>query len=528
MGKPGWFLQFVFLFILGAFACPHAPAAQIQGQPVGVIYNLQGGSWDAFNKYPASSSNTIPLDGQRMGNISHLGAKWNRSQYVDGPNAFGVIAFDQFGPMFSPAYANGQQLLGLNKGYGAWNGFYVDRVNAFPAIVDDGMTNYVNGELLDGLNAGINNGSLLVWSGAYEDHCVIFPPSLVYTGGVVIASVTVPGYDTIYMTFDGTTPTTSPIGPTSLVPYSLAPPAGTYTYDGALTLPFNATVQAVQGHGLYGFCGVATLLNALNFGENWSNNVVANGGASPSIATVTNLTIFGAGLNNDGLLNQSLGATPSIWHLNAIASDSLIAGLTPQIYYFGNQPWVNHNFVLADLTVNGFTGDGATKYADTGFNPATVFNASKIGGLSSYAYVAAGASGFTLAANIGGTALYLEPKFTDLNAYTGDSIDTITVVGSPGDGFYSGNRTGASTHLLYFANSGTGWASVGTSAAVAVTTYPNGAIYFLAQHFNATINNFSSSTCSYVSLHNGFSSASGQKEYNHVQTLRTALGGGFR
>jgi hypothetical protein len=258
-----------------------------------------------------------------------------------------------------------------------------------------------------------------------------------------------------------------------------------------------------------------------DMGYQFVTNVVASGGAAPASGTVNALDIFYGGLVADGIDTKFLS-------INAFAPDNLNAGVMPFIYYKGLKPWTSHNFVGGDLTVNGLTGNGSTKYMECGWNPNTIFGASTSSGMSGYGYVSAGNSGYLATTISGSTVFYIDAKFTDLNGYSGNSQDTVTVVPSPGNGFFSMNRTGANTHVLYFANSGTGWASVGSSAGVAFTSYPTQAAFILARNNNGATDGYSSSTLSYISLHTGLSSADGQKEYNRVQTLRTSLGGGFR
>lgn len=464
------------------------------------------------------------MNGLNLGNVSHLGANWRRSAYVDRNNAFGVIAFDQMGVPLSPAYANGLAVNGLNQGSG-FNGAYVDRADIFPAMLFDQMTNYVNGAMLNGLNGGNNNGLNVLWNGVYADECIRVPPTITYFGGVFVAAVNVPGFDTILISFDGSTPAFPSGGASSSLAYGLAPPAGTYTYDGAMTIPWNCTITAVQGHGLIGFCGNA-VTNVPDLGENWSNNVVANGGASPAVATVVAVNQFGAGLNNDGLLLLSLGANPSVWALNVIAPDSLIAATTPQIYFKGSQPWANNGpYVGGDLTINGLTGNASTKFLNTGFNPATVFGSTVQGACSWYAYHTT-ATGYSIG-NDDGTRLFGgAAKYTDGRSYAenGAVANEIGVNPSSGDGFYSNERTSSTVHKFYFATSLSAFAQIGATDTSAFTAYSSTACYVGGLNSFA----FSSDTISYVSFHNGFTAAQSQAEYNRVQTLRTALGGGFR
>lgn len=514
-----------------------ARCAQIQGQPVGVIYNLQGGSWDAFNKYPASATVTVPLNGQLLGNISHLGAKWNRSVYVDRFNAFGVIAFDQYLPPYSPAYNNGDPLNGLNQGNG-WNGPYVAHSAAFPSFAWDAMTNYSNGQNLAGLNAGNDNAVSVFWNGAYVARCAGVGPTIQYVGGIVSVFNVVPGFSALWVTFDGTTPALPVLANTDSLDYSLLPPSGTYGYAGPFTVGFNATVTAVGGTTFPTTgCFVTSALAIKSMGENWSNNVVANGGAVPSVQTVTAINVLAGGLNVDG---QIVGTPPRVAMMNVIAPDSLIAATTPAIYPVGSQPWANHNFVSGDLTVNGLVGNGVTKYMDTGLIPNAANSplASTLAGETIYVYDDDGTAG-EIEIGVSGSPpssdFSLYTHFSDGQTYFNDwkfinpGQDYATAA-SPGAGFYSGQRISATDIKIYFANSGTAFSAIATGTG----TPQSGAIFgtfdilFMAGSTVGTPALFTKKRVSFAAVTSGYDSTHTQALYNRVQTFRTAIGGGFR
>lgn len=90
---------------------------------------------------------------------------------------------------------------------------------------------------------------------------------------------------------------------------------------------------------------------------NWGFRILKNGGTFPR---GTNLVATSNFLEKiDPFLNQ-------IYALNPFLPESLTASLTPLVVGPGNDPWINHNFVAGDLTVNGLQGNASNKYLDTG------------------------------------------------------------------------------------------------------------------------------------------------------------------
>ena len=338
-------------------------------------------------------------------------------------------------------------------------------------------------------------------------------PVYINTGTATLLG-TFPG--NIYVTFDGTTPGATLSGVTSQLG-GVSPPSGTYLYDAPMALPWNCTITARGTNGLFPYRLLQT--NVVSFGENWSNNVVANGGASPSVNTVTNINLFGIGLNNDGIITNLVTC-------NIVATDSLIAASTPVIYTAGNKFWINHNFVAGDLSVNGLTGDGATKYFQTGLIPTNALD-NRVG-ISVYAYSTNGTGGIDFGANNGvGITDALYSRFTDNHTYSDNGASRINLTINQGNGFYSANRTANTTHVLYFANSGTAWASIGSDA-TAVGATSTLEMYAWALNNVGGPANWVGHTLSYLSAHKGMTSALAQKEFNRVQALRTSFGGGFR
>lgn len=261
----------------------------------------------------------------------------------------------------------------------------------------------------------------------------------------------------------------------------------------------------------------------------WANRVVANGGASPSAGTVTALRTFWAGLISDGIAS-------SILCLNPIAPDSLIAALTPFVRGIGSDPWTNHNFVSADLTVNGLIGDASSKYLDTGFNALSGFTTNN-SGMTIYEYTHATSSStnndaFGAQADNAHCMNLLTHNGPDGQCYVDNYNNTVgqgrMTTSAPGNGYSSANRTASNAASYYFANSTTTH-----SAIVSMTTsggsLPNLTEYMLALNFAGSVfsSSYSNARASFAAFHLGFSAANSLKFYNRIQTLRTSFGGGF-
>ena len=126
----------------------------------------------------------------------------------------------------------------------------------------------------------------------------------------------------------------------------------------------NAEVQQLAAS--FSLPGIqATITAGSDNANRWNSKVQADGGAALSAGTLTAFAACVDGMISDGTYN-------SILVFNSIPKDGLTAVLRPWSR-IGNTfaAWTNHNFVAGDLTVNGLTGDGATKYLDTGFNAST-------------------------------------------------------------------------------------------------------------------------------------------------------------
>jgi hypothetical protein len=288
------------------------------------------------------------------------------------------------------------------------------------------------------------------------------------------------------------------------------------------TITFEVTASNSGGSGSpatsSATSAVIAATNAL--ATDWAARVVANGGAAPSGGTVTAISNFCDALDSASLTSKMIA-------VNFFAPDSLAAAITPLIKNLGNDPWTNSNFIAGDLTVNGLAGDGATKYLHTGVNPSSIAGQPNSGGYTIYFYTCPSEASTDL-------AVYVNPDQSGLFNLSGTVVFDCwnysagrTSVSLPGFlGYVSGNRVSASETHIYAANSGTAHYSAATSAG-APGTPPNADLWAWAMNATGLPLYFSSKRISFMAVHEGLTGSESLNFYNAVQSLRTALGGGY-
>jgi hypothetical protein len=180
------------------------------------------------------------------------------------------------------------------------------------------------------------------------------------------------------------------------------------------------------------------------------------------------------------------------------------------------------------LTINGAASDNALQeYMPTDINPSTDLTASNCG--QSFYIYSNNHDGTDAGTVSGSTALQVAAKEVDNNYYfiIGDTTaNKISAAATPLLGFYSDNRTSTTSHKVYFANGSTAFAQFGSTDSTSFTgTLPNLVISLFA--YNA-IAHFTLDRLSYYSVHDGFSSAEAQAEYNLVQAFLVEKGGGYQ
>lgn len=285
------------------------------------------------------------------------------------------------------------------------------------------------------------------------------------------------------------------------------------------------TSEVLKLSASYSLPGIQTNKSAGTDNANrWNTKVQSNGGGAVS---GTILTAFGTAL--DSLISG--GVYNRVLQLNPISSD-LTAVLTPWSR-LGNvlTVWVNHNFVAGDLTINGITGNGTTKYIDTVINPFTAISSANSGGIAIYGKtVAASAAGVHFGcfapANSG---FYCKLDQTgNTNGIIADNGNP-TNVAFPGNGFFSFQRVSSTDLRAYWGNSTNPHAQIGATVVAAnATAMPNQNAAFMALNNNATIANWVTDTISFIIVFNGgLSSSDDSTVFSAVQTFLTSKGGGF-
>lgn len=258
----------------------------------------------------------------------------------------------------------------------------------------------------------------------------------------------------------------------------------------------------------------------------WARRIVVNGSIETQAIINAHNTMWGsfvtAGI--DSLQIAFLTYSPT----------GLINATTPVKVGGGNDPWTNTNFLAGDLDINGLKGDGGGKVLVPGFNLATLFPDDTKLGYSVYSpqtasSVTNGVIGSSNAAfSNNGSLLVCQggTSFFECWNVTGAAGSGFLSVTETFSGYYSGNRTAANAMALYHANSVTPFVAVATGAGTDGTR-PNVAI--AAHGINVIGIGFQLSPLrlSFLSLHQPYTSPQAQAEFNAIQALRTAIGGGF-
>lgn len=253
----------------------------------------------------------------------------------------------------------------------------------------------------------------------------------------------------------------------------------------------------------------------------WAAQVVTNGGAAPSQSTQDAFCACVAGLKSDGVWSSIVAA-------NFGAPDSLIAFRTPILAGNGLALWQNTAFVSGDLSANGLTGNGSSKDLQNNLNCGTLFSDGQHCGFAWYTqHVVAG--GFDGGIQTGdgsllGAANWTSGKSLGRNGTPAGTND-ISVT-SPGAGYYCDSRVSSIDHRLYFANSTTPHAQIGsTDTASWAGGFTNVAQFrlFCIDATGPTL--FSGDTDSVFIWHTGVTALQSSKCFSRLDTLRQTIGG---
>lgn len=266
--------------------------------------------------------------------------------------------------------------------------------------------------------------------------------------------------------------------------------------------------------------------------HDWNRKIVDAGGAAISSTTSNAARTYESGLDTQSLLYKMLVA-------NLYAPDNLTAVRVPLIWQAGSEVWTNFNFGSTNLTVNGLTGNGTTKYLGTGIHPSVVANrgfGAASAGISLLIYntpssaanmLEVGGQASAPAANI--FSLGMQVGLLTYYCWSSTTVNTDfarrTVPVTNYAGFLSGNRTAANAiRLDWVTNSVHNIATNGTGNQSASPIATN--LFAGAFNANGTAANFSDRTISYAAWHSGLTQTESSNHWELVKAFRNSAGGG--
>lgn len=274
----------------------------------------------------------------------------------------------------------------------------------------------------------------------------------------------------------------------------------------------------------------------------WVSRVIGAGGSDPSESTKDALSDFMYSLDAASL-------TPKIIALNCFVPDSLIACCVPLIANAGLTVWTNNNFVDSDLSVNGLQGslNAPNKYLETGLTA----NDWPID--PNFGIPDAGVS-ICHTSNYGGVGDNCCWKFVDgtgiewsllmygtnsSEAILGDPVaNKLSSMGTGSDNMFFGVNSftdysiPALAFRCYSGRTPFGIVLEGEQLNVGVPPFPGtGPVGVTLPLFitnnNGVYQNPSKIRLSFAAYHEGLPQTDTDQLYALIQTMRTALGGGF-
>jgi hypothetical protein len=258
----------------------------------------------------------------------------------------------------------------------------------------------------------------------------------------------------------------------------------------------------------------------------WVTRIIRSGGNIPSNNTLIALTNFLLGMD-------SVGLTSKILIVNAFVPDSLVAATVPLLKVSTGDNWTNHNFVSGDLSVNGLTGDGSTKYLDTGFIPNSYLSQTSV---SVIIYCTlAGSTGCT---RMGAAEAAGALRFSWDNGSLGDYFccyDTTYQGGVMNNstyflGYVCGTKISSTTRIIYEANSITPHYAACTTTGTDTgghNTIPTNNLYCFTGNEGGTPSGFYPGRLSFAAVGFAISAIDSSNLFMLIQTLRQNLGGGY-
>jgi hypothetical protein len=247
----------------------------------------------------------------------------------------------------------------------------------------------------------------------------------------------------------------------------------------------------------------------------WVARVVAAGSTvSPASAAAHDAFITAA---------KSGGFWSLLSRFNTYGANTLAGALVPLVNTVGNATDTNHNFVSGDFSLAvGLTGDGATKYLDTGALPSSFATTTSLHLAACTSTNAGNYNGFLMGSEDVGNTNRLEfiensggPTFSFYTSATfyGSSYNTSA------PGFYIGSRTGITTSGLY-----RNAVSKATSSGTGNSPSSLHSIYVHAANVAGSVTSPVRDIFQSYSCGSGLTSTQATAYYNALNTLMTALG----
>jgi len=269
--------------------------------------------------------------------------------------------------------------------------------------------------------------------------------------------------------------------------------------------------------------------------HDYATRVTTYGGSAISVGTSNALRDFRIGLDTDGLLYNMVV-------VNCYVPDNLVAVRLPLIYQNGFELWTNNAFAASNLTVNGLTGDGTTKFLGTAINPTTVvqggfsdtsagmtilnFLAPTSSGDHEFAVNGTAANSLFSLLNESGVLKFYCWKFVTVN--TEFVAITAPSPGATWPGYLSGNRTAANAiRLDWVTNSVWNIATNGTGNQTGARTSMTNLYAHAISGPGTVAASWSDRTISFIALHPGLTTTQSSNLWIRVFNLRTAFGGGL-
>jgi len=246
----------------------------------------------------------------------------------------------------------------------------------------------------------------------------------------------------------------------------------------------------------------------------WQLRVLAAGG------TVSQPTLRAASTMVRTL--KTAGIWSRVSRLNLFAGDQLTACLVPLIVGAGNATDTNVNFVAGDYTeATGLSGDGATKYLDTGWAGYAL-----TGGMSVYLRTALAAVGQRLigARNVASTQIFTLGKSTGTEtAAVWGQASVLSQTETTGPAFYHAKRAAPTDFSLYKNGS-----SIGSSAVSVTPASPGSGMYVFCGNNGSNVAELpttSGAKLAGYAIDDGTMSVADETTWNTAwQTFQAALG----